>query len=162
MATHGIAAAQVKAGRFLVPPLTYRLVGRPPEPGMTVAYARLCLPMSARCASGAARSGSTISPRPARADPDTLALAGRLGVIEDGNPDPNALAPARVELDLADGRTVACEVAEVLGSPARPLSPEAARAKFDVMLPRAARCRRRAVGDGDVARQPRRSIGWGF
>jgi hypothetical protein len=37
----------------------------------------------------------------------------------------------RVELDLADGRTVTCDVTEILGSPVRPLSTEAARAKFD-------------------------------
>ena len=51
-------------------------------------------------------------------------------MIANGNPDPNALHPVRVELDLFGGRTAACNVAEVLGSPARPLSPEAARAKF--------------------------------
>jgi 2-methylcitrate dehydratase PrpD len=66
----------------------------------------------------------------ALADPATLALARRLTVIADSNPDPNAMHPVRVELDLADGRTVACDVADVLGSPARPLSPDAARAKF--------------------------------
>jgi hypothetical protein len=82
-----------------------------------------------RCACGAARSGSTIS-RCILADPDTLALASRLIVIADTNPDPNAMTPIRVELDLAEGRTIACDVAEVLGSPARPLPPDAARAKF--------------------------------
>jgi hypothetical protein len=51
-------------------------------------------------------------------------------VIADANPDPNAMHPIRVELDLADGRTIACDVADVLGSPARPLAPAAARAKF--------------------------------
>jgi hypothetical protein len=51
-------------------------------------------------------------------------------VIADNNPDPNALHPVRVELDLSDSRTLACDVADVLGSPARPLSPDAARAKF--------------------------------
>jgi hypothetical protein len=51
-------------------------------------------------------------------------------VLLDGNPDPNALHPVRVELDLSDGRTVACDVVEVLGSPSHPLSPEAARAKL--------------------------------
>src|SRR5947207_12771018 len=44
IAAHGITPDQVAAGRFLVPPLTYRLVGRPPDEEMTVAYARLCLP----------------------------------------------------------------------------------------------------------------------
>jgi hypothetical protein len=60
-----------------------------------------------------------------------LRLARRLTVIEDGNPDPNALSPQRVEIDLAEGRTVAAAVTSVLGSPERPLSPEAARAKFN-------------------------------
>src|SRR5207302_8416725 len=63
-------------------------------------------------------------------DPDTLALAHRLSVIADDNPNLNALHPVRVELDLAGGSSIACDVADVLGSPARPLSPAAARAKF--------------------------------
>jgi 2-methylcitrate dehydratase PrpD len=130
IAAHGLTAAQVKAGRFLVPPLTHRLVGRKPQPDMTVAYARLCL---AYCGAVCLRRGTVglddFTPQ-ALADPDTLDLAARLSVIADGNPNPNAMAPIRVELDLADGRTVTCDVAEVLGSPARPLSPEAARAKF--------------------------------
>jgi 2-methylcitrate dehydratase PrpD len=130
IAAHGITAAQVKAGRFLVPPLTHRLVGRKPEPNMTVAYARLCL---SYCGAVCLRRGTVglddFTPS-ALADPDTLALAARLSVIADSNPDPNALAPARVELDLADGRTLACDVTDVIGSPANPLSPEGARAKF--------------------------------
>jgi aconitate decarboxylase len=131
IATHGIAADQVKAGRFLVPPLTHRLVGRPPQFGMSVAYARLCL-----CYVGAVclRHGTVglgdFTPE-ALCAPDTLSLARRLSVIADTNPDPNALAPIGVELDLVDSRTVACDVAEVLGSPARPLAPVAARAKFE-------------------------------
>ena len=67
----------------------------------------------------------------ALSDPQTLGLARRLTVLADANPDPNALAPQRVEIDLAEGRTVACAVTAVLGSPGHPLSPEAARAKFD-------------------------------
>jgi hypothetical protein len=51
-------------------------------------------------------------------------------VLSNDNSDPNALHPVRVELDLADGRSVTCNVTEVLGSPERPLSPEATRAKF--------------------------------
>ncbi len=43
IAAHGIAADSVRAGRFLVPPLTHRLVGRPAQENMTLAYARLCL-----------------------------------------------------------------------------------------------------------------------
>jgi 2-methylcitrate dehydratase PrpD len=136
IAAHGIGADDVKAGRFLVPPLTHRLVGRPPQDGMpsdrmTVAYARLCLCyVGAVCLRRGTAGLDDFTPE-ALADPATLALAGRLSVVADTNPDPNALHPVRVELDLADGRTLACDVAEVLGSPARPLSPGAVRAKFD-------------------------------
>ena len=129
-ATNRLRPETVTAGRFLVPPLTHRLVGRPPQSGMTVAYARLCL-----CYVGAVclRNGTVgldDFTEAALADPDTLALAERLSVIRDGNPDPNALHPARVEFDLTDGRRIGCDVTEVLGSPQRPLSPPQARAKF--------------------------------
>ena len=130
IASHGIIAAQVKSGRFLVPPLTHRLVGRRPEPQMSVAHARLCL---AYCAAVTLRRGTVglgDFTSEALAEPETLALAARLDVIADANPDPNALHPVQVELDLANGRTIACDVAEVLGSPARPLSAAAARGKF--------------------------------
>jgi 2-methylcitrate dehydratase PrpD len=130
IAAHGIGADDVKAGRFLVPPLTHRLVGRPPQDGMTVAYARLCLPyVGAVCLRHGTVVTDDFAPE-ALANPATLALARRLSVIADANPDPNALHPVRVELDLSDSRTLACDVAEILGSPARPLSPDAARAKF--------------------------------
>src|SRR5437868_11006540 len=131
IAAHGITPDQVAAGRFLVPPLTYRLVGRPPHQEMTVAYARLCLPyVGAVCLRRGTVGLGDFTPE-ALGDPDTLALARRLSVIANDNPDPNALHPVRVELDLADGHTVARNITAVLGSPAHPLSPEAARAKFD-------------------------------
>jgi aconitate decarboxylase len=131
IAAHGITADSVQAGRFLLPPLTHRLVGRPAQEDMAVAYARLCLPYcGAVCLKRGTVGLDDFMPE-ALADPEMLALARRLTVIADGNPDPNALHPVRVELDLAGGSTVACDVADVLGSPARPLSPEAARAKFD-------------------------------
>jgi len=130
IAAHGIAADRVRAGRFLVPPLTHRLVGRPAEDGMAVAYARLCLPYVGAVCLRHGTVGLDDFNAAALADPATLALARRLTVVADGNPDPNALHPVRAELDLADGRTVTCDVADVLGSPARPLSPAAARAKF--------------------------------
>jgi aconitate decarboxylase len=129
IAAHGITPERVAAGRFLVPPLTYRLVGRPPHEEMTVAYARLCLPyVGAVCLRRGAVGLGDFTPE-ALSDPETLALARRLGVIANGNPDPNALHPVRVELDLTDGTTVTSDITEILGSPTRPLSPAAARAK---------------------------------
>ena len=130
MAAHAIAAESVRAGRFRVPPLTHRLVGRPPQEAMTIAHARLCLSyVGAVCLQRGTVALDDFT-QEALGDPTTLALAGRLAVVDDGNPDPNALLPQRVELDLADGTSLACDVAQVLGSPLRPLSPEGARAKF--------------------------------
>lgn len=131
IAAHRVSADRVRRGRFLVPPLTHRLVGRAPQDGMGVAYARLCLAYVGAVCLRRGTVGLDDFTRDALADPETLALARRLDVVADANPDPNALMPQRVELDLADGRTVACDVAEALGSPARPLTPAAARAKFD-------------------------------
>jgi 2-methylcitrate dehydratase PrpD len=130
IAAHGITAARVRAGCFFVPPLTHRLVGRHPEPGMSVAHARLCLGYCGAVTLRRGTLGLDDFNADTLADPGTLALAARLNVIADDNPDPNALHPIRVELDLDDGRTVSCDVADVLGSPANPLSSEAARAKF--------------------------------
>jgi len=132
MATHGVTADAVRAGRFIVPPLTHRLVGREPKAGMTAAHARLCLPY---CAAVCLRHGMVglddFLPQ-ALGDPATIALADRLTVSADANPDPNALLPQRVELDLAGRQIIACDIAQVLGSPARPLSPLAAREKFAI------------------------------
>jgi 2-methylcitrate dehydratase PrpD len=97
---------------------------------MTPGYARLCLQYVAAVCLRRGDVGLGDFTAAALADPETLRLARRLTVIEDCNPDPNALIPQRVEIDLAEGRTVAAAVTSVLGSPERPLSPEAARAKF--------------------------------
>ena len=130
IADHGVTAGEVRAGRFIVPPLTHRLVGRRPAPEMSVAHARLCLVYCGAVCLRRGTVGLDDFTREALADPDTLDLAGRLTVIADNNPDPNAMSPIRVELDLADGRTIAFDVADIIGSPGWPLSPEAARAKF--------------------------------
>src|SRR5262245_1839852 len=91
--------------------------------------------MSAPSACAAARSALTTSPprhSVIRRRSPSPALARRLQVVEDDNPDPNALLPQRVEIDLAEGRTVVRSVEAVLGSPVRPLTADAMRGKFEV------------------------------
>src|SRR5260370_40192474 len=85
IAAHGIAAEQVRAGRFLVPPLTHRLVGREPLAGMTIAYARLCLSYVGAVCLRYGTVGLDDFALQALADPATLALAGRLTVIAGDN-----------------------------------------------------------------------------
>jgi 2-methylcitrate dehydratase PrpD len=131
MDADGVTGDRIVACRFCVPPLTARLVGRTPVEGMAAGYARLSLPYVGAVCLRRGTVGLGDFTAAALADPDTLRLSRRLTVVEDGNPDPNALLPQRVEVDLAEGRTVAVTVDAVLGSPARPLSPEAARAKFN-------------------------------
>src|SRR5439155_26087405 len=92
---HGITADRVRAGRFLVPPLTHRLVGRPAQDGMSGAYARLCLGyVGAVCLRRGTVGTGDFTPE-ALADPVTLGLARRLSGTTDGNPVPYVSAPDR-------------------------------------------------------------------
>jgi aconitate decarboxylase len=130
MAEDGVTAERVTAVRFRVPPLTARLISRPVTASMTPGYARLCLQYVGAVCLRRGTVGLDDFTAAALTDPQTLALARRLQIIEDGNPDPNALIPQRVEIDLVEGGTVACSVDAVLGSPTRPLAADAVRAKF--------------------------------
>lgn len=113
-----------------VPPLVHRLVGRPAHADMTPAHARLCLPFLVALM----LTDGTIDPRrfvaEAFADPDLLALAERVVVEIDDNPDPNALSPQRIVVTLSDGSRIEHMIDATLGSPAAPLSPEQSTAKL--------------------------------
>ncbi|MFN3551473.1 MAG: MmgE/PrpD family protein [Novosphingobium meiothermophilum] len=125
-----------------VPPLIRHLVGRPHDPAMTPAYARLCLPFLAALM---LRDGE-IDPRrfapETFADPQIAALAARFALHDDGNADPNALSPQRLVIVLADGSRVECAVPATLGAPDAPLSAAQAEAKRVL-------CRRLAFADPD-------------
>ena len=128
----GLRAEQVARIELRVPPLVHRLVGRPFASGMTPAYARLCLPLLAALMLLDGR----IDPRrftPATfADPAVAALAGRVSVTVDANPDPNALSPQRARVVSAGGSATEHAIAHTLGSPDAPLSPAQAQAKRDL------------------------------
>ena len=107
MTEEGVTAERVAACRFCVPPLTARLIGRPIMKLMTPNYARLCLQYVGAVCLRRGTLGLDDFTAEAFGDPQTLALAQRLQVVEDDDPDPNALLTQRVEIDLAEGRTVA-------------------------------------------------------
>lgn len=115
-----------------VPPLINHLVGRETQSGMAPSQARLCLPLLAAMM---LRDGA-IDPRrfdeDGLADADLLAVAARVRVIADDNPDPNALSPQRVVVTLADGSVHDIAVPDTLGSPGWPLDEEERRAKHDL------------------------------
>jgi aconitate decarboxylase len=102
--THGIEAGDIARVTARVPSLTNHLVGRPVADGMTVNYARLCVRYVA--ARALLNDGVTVEDfrDDALADSASLELARRVDVQVDDNPDPNALSPVTVEIEMRDGR----------------------------------------------------------
>lgn len=139
LATEVINPASVREVRLHLPPLAMRLVGRPLRDDLTPNYARLCLPFVAATTlrfGGVGLADFT----PARlADAETLALAGKVRLIQDDNPDPNAVVPQTVE--VVHGTTARVTVEHTLGSPANPLSHEARIGKAAACLAAARRPR---------------------
>jgi 2-methylcitrate dehydratase PrpD len=127
---HGLVAADVDRVTARVPPLVHRLVGRPPAADAAVNQARLCAAfVVARALVRGTLDLDDFRPEALR-DPATLALAQRVELLPDDNPDPNALGPVAVGVRLRDGRADQITVVDVSGSPARPLSREGHLAKF--------------------------------
>ena len=126
----GVTSGTVASITAHVPPLINRLVGRPWREGMTTAYARLCLPLL----TALFLTDGRIDPRRFTSatfdDPALRALGAKLTIAVDGNPDPNALFPQRLEMTLADGRRLDVPVPATLGSPDNPLSEQGRAAKL--------------------------------
>ncbi len=110
--------------------LAMRLVGRPIRAGLTPNYARLCLPYVVAATLRFGTVGLADFTAARLADPLTHALAARVRLREDGNPDPNAIGPQAVEIRRRDGTTDRVVVETALGSPANPLPAAARRAKL--------------------------------
>jgi 2-methylcitrate dehydratase PrpD len=122
MASHGATAATVESIEYRAPTLIHRLVGRPAVAGMEPGYARLCLPWLA----AVTLTRGTVALADFRleglADPSLLALAARVHVVADDNPDPAAFVPARATATLMGGDRVCAEITAQLGSPQWPLT----------------------------------------
>jgi 2-methylcitrate dehydratase PrpD len=127
---HGFTAADVAAVEIEAPPLILRLVGRPPRPDMGASYARLCLAWAVARVLLSGTLDLADARGPALADPATRALAQRVTLKDDGNPDPNALAPQRVAVRLADGTEHHWSCETMLAHPTRPLTHQQHLAKF--------------------------------
>lgn len=126
---YGFAADEVEQVTVIGPQLICRLVDRPPLPSAGPSYARLCMPFALAKVLQHGAPDLSHYRDDALSDPVTFALAQRVRMVRDANPDPNTFAPQRVEVRLAGGRTVGCDLPDLLASPARPLSREDALAK---------------------------------
>ncbi|MEP2734784.1 MAG: MmgE/PrpD family protein [Erythrobacter sp.] len=105
-----------------VPSLILLLVGRPYQPDMEGAYARLCLQCIAPMM---IRHGEIDPGRFKKRYFDTLQAiedAKKIHVVLADNPDPNALAPQQIVIELEDGRVLEAHIDAPFGSPSRPLT----------------------------------------
>ena len=115
----------------LGPPLINHLVNRPPLQNPTPNYARLCMPfVLAKVLQHGALDAMHFR-GDALTDAQTYALACKVTMQVDDNPNPNALGPQVVRVRLNDGRVLEHHIDAMLASPARPLSEQAYTTKFD-------------------------------
>jgi 2-methylcitrate dehydratase PrpD len=131
MRAHSLQPGDVDRITVRASSLIVRLVGRPAHPGMDSATARLCMGYAIATALLRGRVGIPDFDPDALAEARTFELAARVQVLDDGNPDPNAMSPQRVELRLKDGREFAVDMPAFPGSPERPLGVAEQDAKFE-------------------------------
>jgi len=129
-AAQRIDPASVDRVEIIGPKLIHRLVSRPDIPAPGAFYARLCMAyMGARALLNGAVDIADCR-GDALTDAATHALAARISMTIDDNPDPNALAPQRVVIRLRDGTAHEWRCDSMLASPARPLTRDQHLAKF--------------------------------
>jgi aconitate decarboxylase len=129
-AEHGFAVEDVARIEVLAPPLIVRLVGRPPKPDAGASYARLCMAYAvAKVLQHGALELSHFR-GDALNDPETFRLAAMVETKDDGNVDPNALAPQTVNVRLHDGTVLHWRCESMLAHPGRPLTQAQHLAKF--------------------------------
>jgi 2-methylcitrate dehydratase PrpD len=140
---------EIASIELFAPPLIHRLVGRPYKPGAPMSYNRLCLPFLAPLM---LRDGH-IDPHITQTIP---ALAEKVTVTLDDNPDANALSPQRLVMTMADGSVIERAIPANPGSPEAPLSPAQADAKYDLCRALAGDCDPRIFDDPlSYATEPR-------
>jgi 2-methylcitrate dehydratase PrpD len=122
MREHGLSPEHVSTLEYRAPPLITRLVGRPAFAGMAPGYARLCLPYLAAVTLLRGQLGLSDFGEKMLSDPQVLALAAKITVLADDNPDQAAFVPAVVTVHTIDGRRLRKEVTRVFGSPQWPLT----------------------------------------
>jgi 2-methylcitrate dehydratase PrpD len=118
----GLTADNLESFDYHAPPLIHRLVGRPARTGMEPGYARLCMQYLVALTLLRGTVSLPDFEQAALNDPAVLALAERVRVIPDDNPDMAAFVPARATARTRDGRVLALAVTAQLGSPGWPLS----------------------------------------
>src|SRR5690606_18698722 len=102
IARHGITPDNLDRFEYNAPPLIHRLVGRRPIPGMSVAYARLCFAWLGAVVLTRGTIDRADFTDDALNDPTLLALARKIEVKADANPDQAAFVPATAVAMMKD------------------------------------------------------------
>ncbi len=127
---HGVKAEDIKSIVCTVPPLVHRLVGRPIIENMEANYAKLCL----RFVAGVYLEHGWVDIPHFLGDelnnPGVLAIADKVDVIEDNNPDLNALNPQHIAVELDSGKNLEVTLDSVYGDPLSPLTDDENIEKF--------------------------------
>lgn len=118
----GLRPEQVDRMVAIVPPLAYRLTGRPdiadPEPN----YAKLCIPFVA----ATTLLEGTVDVHHFKGawlkNPEVHRIAARVQPVQDDNPNQNCVAPQTLQVFLKDGKKLEVYMPEVFGHPKNPLS----------------------------------------
>ncbi|MBC2669843.1 MmgE/PrpD family protein [Novosphingobium piscinae] len=121
MRDQGLTAGALDRLDYHAPPLIARLVGRPATAAMEPGYARLCLAYLGAVTLLRGTVGLGDFTRERLDDPAVLALAERIRVVPDANPDQAAFVPARAEARLTSGGVLVQTVTAQFGSPDWPL-----------------------------------------
>lgn len=124
------ALAQVRAIHVDLPPLGFRLVGRPMVHRPAPNYARLSIAYVAAAELLFGRVDPTSFTPECLHDPSVEALGRRVHTAEKPHPNPNAFYPQTLRLELSDGRSLSREIPHAWGHPLAPLSPQEREDKF--------------------------------
>ena len=123
------AAAIVKV-EARVPSLTNHLIGRPVHDVMEINYARLNGQYAASVMLSRGFIGIDDFTIEAVREPARVALARKVVISVNDNPDPNALSPVDVDIHMADGTVHSKMIETVYGNPAKPMTKDAHLMKF--------------------------------
>ena len=126
----GVAAGSVVRVEARVPPLTHHLIGRPVHEAMQINYARLNGQYAGAVMLRNGRIGIEDFTVEAARDSDTVALARKISIEIDDNPDPNALSPVEIDIHLKNGDILSRRIETVYGNPDKPMSHAAHLTKF--------------------------------
>jgi 2-methylcitrate dehydratase PrpD len=127
---HDILTADIERVEARVPSLINHLVGRPVHDKMEVNYARLNGQYAAAVMLRHRFVGLGDFTTKAIRTPETIALARKVNISVNNNPDPNALSPVEVDIHMIGGGVHAKRIGTVYGNPAKPMTRDAHLTKF--------------------------------